>query len=419
MKILAVLALLITLSSSAYVNWSLDSVANSSQIISPASDSPGTCTISQTYTVLTNTLKGTFTCTGLKGNVTAAHIHIVTNSASYSVATDDGSVAGDCVINVNADGVTGDFTSAFKDSTTMDAICSDLAYFNFHTDAFGSGEVRANLVSMRPLCLLGSPVTPDGKAVVPADAVAPATGIRIPDFYIGFVANKVLPGGSGGAYIVFSWDSVNQILTVSGCTYGLTSNIISINAYYTDAPSTSIYTLTSGYSFATGKPFSFRITGFSDWGFAEVISGKAYIGIQTVTLPTGEITADLISANFPSFAGKCVPYTGLTYNDKVSLSCQVGTDSTHSAFTCAAGTYCSIDDLEIKSCSSLTSCYICECGATAADLPTFGYACCDKDDCNTNSLASYSCTTTPSGSTTISVGVFISLFAVLLMKWFN
>jgi len=412
MKILAVLALLITLSS-AYVDWTLDSVANGTQSEGYTSDSPGTCTISQAYTSADNTLKGSFTCSGLKANVTACHIHDV--GSSSSVTTTTGNVLADCPITVNADGVTGSFSCAFKDSTTMDAICNDQTYWNFHTDYDTLGEVRANLVSMRPLCNVKGGVALDGTTVVPDGAVAPDTGIRVADFYVGFVANQVLKG-TGGAYFVLSWDSVNQVLTVSGCTYGLTSDIDYMYAYYTDDDGTSFYTV-SVSTFPTGRPFSFRSYYITDWTLARFISGKANIVIETYTNTAGEIQADLDSTDFPSFDGTCVPYTGLKYDATQVLSCQYGSDSYSYDYDCSAGYFCAISDTETKFCSSLDYCYNCACGATTDDLPLTGYACCDFDNCNKLSLALLSCLT--GAGSTMSVGVFISLFAVLLMKWFN
>jgi len=409
MKILAVLALLITLSS-AYVDWTYDSIANGTQSEGYTSDSPGTCTISQKYVATTNTLSGTFTCSGLNKNVTAAHIHDC--GSLSSVTTTTGNVLADCSITVNADGLSGTFNCVFKDTTTIDAICNDQCYWNFHTDYDTLGEVRANLVNMRSICNLGGIVTLDGSVTTVGNA--PDTGIRVPDFYVGFIGATLK--GTGGAYFVLSWDSVNQVLTVSGCTYGLTSDIDYMYAYYTDDDGTSFYTV-SVSTFPTGRPFSFRSYYISHWILARFTSSKSNIVIQTYTNTAGEIQADLVSTDFPSFSGNCVPYTGLKYDATKVLNCQYGSDSYSYDYACPAGYYCAISDLETKFCSTQDYCYNCDCGAAGTDLPSTGYACCDFDNCNKLSLALLSCIT-GSGST-ISVGVFISLFAVLFMKWFN
>jgi hypothetical protein len=410
MKILVVLTLLLSLCT-AYEDWTLDSIANATQSEGYYPDSPGTCTISQTYTSADNTLAGTFTCTGLKANLTGVHIHDVTKS--YTVTTNTGAVLTDCPIMINADAASGTFTCAFKDTLTMDAICNDQCYWNFHTDYDTLGEVRANLVNMRPLCNVKGGVALNGEAVTVGSA--PSTGIEVADFYAGFIATTTV--GTGGGYVYISWDSVAQVVTVSGCTYGLTSDVYDIYMYYTDDDSSSYFYTVATSTFPSGRPFSFRsYYSLSDWDVAKMTSGKAYIVLETYTNTAGELQFDLNSDDFPAFDTSCRPYTGLKYDSTAVLTCQYGSDSYSTEYDCSAGYFCSISSLDTKSCTSLEYCYECDCGASDTDLPLSGYACCDFSNCNKLSLAFIGCI---SGAESISSGLLVSLFVALFMKWFN
>jgi hypothetical protein len=411
MKIFAVIALLISLCTAAYVDWTLDSIANATQSEGYTIDSPGTCTISQAYTTADNTLKGTFTCTGLKANVTAVHIHDVTSS--YSVTTTTGNVLADCPVTVNADGISGSFTCAFKDMVSIDAICNDQCYWNFHTDYDTLGEVRANLVNMRPLCNVVGGVALDGKCV--SVGSAPTTGIQVADFYCGFIGTTLK--GNGGGYTYVSWDSVAQVLTVSGCTYDLTSDVDYIYLYYKNDDGTSFYTVSTA-TFPSGRPFSFRSYYFTDWDLARITSGNAYAILESYTNTDGELQFDFNANDYPAFDSSCSPYTDLKYDATAVLKCQYGSEDYSYEYDCSAGYFCSVSSLDVKSCSSLEYCYSCGCGAVDTDLPSIGYACCDLDNCNTLSLATIGCVF-GNGAGSIAGGLLVSLFVALFMKWFN
>jgi len=149
MKILVVLALLFSVCV-AVVDFTYSSVANSTQCYNTYyPDSPGTCTMDLTYTSASNTLAGTFSCTGLKGNITAAHFHDVGTTSSITYNT--GNVIADCPITVNADGVSGSCSCKFADMTTMNALCADQLYINYHSTYDSLGEVRGNNVNMAPI----------------------------------------------------------------------------------------------------------------------------------------------------------------------------------------------------------------------------------------------------------------------------
>jgi len=415
MKIFALITLLFSLCT-AYEDWTLVSFANSTQSLGYYSDSPGNCTVTSTYTASTNTLAGSFTCVGLKSNVTSAHIHDVTSS--YSVTTTTGALFADCPITINTDGVSGSFSCAFKDNVIIDAICNDQCYWNFHTDADAQGEVRSNMVNMRPLCNVKGGVPLDG--VVVTVGTAPATGIRVADFYVGYIGTTL--AGTGGGYAYVSWDSVAQVLTVSGCFYGLTSEVDYIYLYYKDDEGSSFYTISIA-TFPSGRPFSFRTSYFTEWNLAKITSGEAYILLETYDNSAGEIQFDISSTTFPSFDSKCYPATGLKFDDTVTLKCQYGSSTYSYESTCSAGDFCSVSEtagIDTKSCSSLNYCYQCGCGAEEADLPTSGaQVCCDLDNCNTLSLALIGCIPGTGGAETISSALLVSLFVALFMKWFN
>jgi len=420
MKILIVLALLFSLCCAAYQDFTYTSVANSTQCYSTYyPDSPGTCTFDLTYTSADTTLKGTFTCTNLKGNVSAAHFHDVGTTSSLTYNT--GSVITDCVITVNADMVSGSCNCVFTTTTTMDALCADQLYLNYHTAYDSLGEVRSNLVSMAPLCHVKGGVALDGTVVIVTDA--PTTGVTVDSFYIGGQISETV----GGGYFYVSWIASTQTVIVSGILYGQPSSISTIYIYYPLDGSSSLG-LYSYYTFPSDCPFSFKSYSISLWTLAKLASGLATIN---VTLTDGTMVSYSItsSKNFPQDSSPCRPYVSAKLSS--SLTCQNGYTSTGFAtspsdYDCTDITYyCGVypySDYNSLTCTYYSNCYECDCTASESDLPLGGAVCCDTTNCNLLGFSGVNCFTgqPPSGSAgNLSVGFLISLFVVVFMKWFN
>jgi hypothetical protein len=418
MKILIVLALLFSLCT-AYQDFSFDSIANTTQAYGANQDftSLANCVFTQTYTDADKTLKGTFTCTSLQGNVTMAHLHDVGKSSSVTY-TGGAAIVADCPISINADQMSGLFSCVFlTTSTTMDSICNDQCYWNVHTTFDPTGEVRANLVNMAPICNIKGGVALDGVAV--AFGADPTTGVLVKAFSVGFFFTAVSPA-VGGGYVYATWNPTTSEIIFSGIFYGLASDVSTIYAYYPPQSTTSYYLYISYYSFPTGCPFSFKTTSIDDWDIAKFASGLSYITV--VTADGSELTLTIKSDDFPKSSAVCRPYTASL--PLTPLKCKSGyEDILVSETTCYDNTYfCGIEDFagEYKGCSYYSSCYDCDCGAdVATDLPSSGYACCDIDYCNSVSLAVLNCIGGGSGAASISVGFLVSLFVALFMKWFN
>jgi len=403
-----VLALLISLCSAGFQDWSYIFIANGTQA---ETTSPGTCTVNAAYTDATMTLTGTFTCTGLEGNVTAAHIHYCD---SYSITTNScpSSLIGDCPLVVNTDGASGTFNCVFKDYFSLTYICGDHTYWNFHTTAYPAGEARSNIVNMEPMCNVKGGVTLGSTVSVVGSA--PSTGIMVPSFYIGILATTVT--GTGGGYIYLSWDSVNQTLTVSGCFYGLTSNILSLYFNYPGDATYFIY-LTADYEIPSGYPFTLTYSP-SEWDLAKIISAYTTVAINTVN-NNGELTVACIANNFPVSTAPCYPYT-IAAPPTTALSCNVGLDGYTSVTTCGTGQVCGTDSVGDKYCAVPNiDCYKCTCGSVAS-VPSGYYVCCDTSLCNVGSFGPLGCITPSTGSGAgISFGFLVTLFVAVLMKWFN
>jgi hypothetical protein len=412
MKILAVLALLISLCSG-YQDFSYSCVANGTQ--AQVTGPTGTCTVTATYTDATKTLAGTFTCTGLTGNLTAAHIHICD---SYSITGDScpTSILTDCPLNLNADMASGNFNCMFADYYSMNAICADECYFNFHTEANAGGEARCNIINMGPTCNVAGAFSIDGSVV--SVGPAPATGLALlPNFYVGEWATPTT--GTGSGYIIVSWDSVNQTVTVSGDFTGLTSDVVSIDLNY-PGDGVPFITFTSYYNFPSDYPFTFTYPIYSVWDLAKIASALTSVVVNTVNNPNGELTIAITATNFPASAAPCVPYA--ISAPTTTLSCNVG-DSTYStSLPCTAGYVCGISVAGVYVCTPPTDlCYNCGCNGVST-VPNSLFVCCNKDNCNLGSAASLSCVTpTPGGSGAgfIPVGFLVTLFVAVFMKWFN
>jgi len=417
MKILAVLALLISLcsASGAPGNLAFTSVANNTQAYGASYTSPGVCTATVTYTASTMTLAGTFTCVGLLGNLTAAHIHncgttydtITYNDCPTSLITD-------CPLTINADLMSGSFNCVFTNTNSMTAICNDQCYFNYHTEYDASGEARANLVNMRPMCYATGFAI--GSGVVTVGTAVSTLAIPVPDFYVGWWATAL--SGTGGGYVICSWDSTNQTLTVSGCFYGLTGDITGF--YFSYPGELETYFLeVSYYTFPSGCPFSFRFQP-DQWGIAKLISAMATVEVDTSANPNGELSVACIGSNFPTSSAPCTPYTGSI--PSTAINCYDGYGSTVISYGCSQGEVCGIDSTGTKSCISPDLvCYTCGCNVDQSGLASTDFVCCNSNLCNSGTFAGLSCLSPPpsTGAGSISVGFLVTLVVAVFMKWFN
>jgi hypothetical protein len=419
MKILAVLALLISLSS-AYVDFTQPATANVTQAYgSYYKDSKGSCDVSISWAQATMTLSGSITCSGLTANVTGMHFHDVTKS--YTITYNTGNLISDVTVVVPADPNVWPYTFTAKLATmaTIDAICNDQVYLNVHTSYEPNGEVRANFVGMRAVCNVDKGV-PAGSVTAygPTDGLK---GVAIPDFCTGAIFGTATIG-TGNCYFQVCWEQATAILTISGNCYGLTSDVYGIYVYYPD-DSSSYFMYVSGYTFPQGCPFSFHYTGVTEWQLAKMISKDAYFTVETYDNTNGEVNVLVTTTDdstFPTWKSVCYPRTG-SLPDK-PLTCYYGYDANQYSYDCTSADqlcaiYASAGD-EVKTCSTWSYCYSCDCGADiTTDLPSFGYACCDTSYCNIVSLSVLFCL--QSGSSLIPGGLLVTLFVALLTKWFN
>jgi hypothetical protein len=425
MKILAVLALFFALCATQSVDFSTSVVANSSQAYSVTyDDSTGSCTADLKYTAADKKISGSGSCTGLKGNITLTHIHCVDDG--YSVTYNNGNPITECTVKPDAATATYtvdcDFgTAATTDS--IDAICASRCYLNIHTDYEPNGEVRSNLVNFKSLCLFGdTPIPLDGTVVVADDT--PDTGVKVASFCIGLTAVQKagVTGSNAGGYMTCCWDAGKQTLTLSGVFYGITNYIYGIYVELEGESSYFLYVSSSG--FKSDVPFAF-VQKADEWEVAKFTSSNAYITIDTSDYSSGELEIYITPSGqtgFPGNKGTCRPATP-KIDDTRSLTCWYGVDSSQYEYTCSAGQFCAVSEsagYDYKSCTSIDYCYTCDCGVDyEANLPTFGYACCDTDYCNVGSLGVQYCILTTDGAGSIPVGLLVSLFVALLMKWFN
>jgi len=367
------------------------------------------------------TIDGSITCTNLKGNATAMHIHDCTSS--YSVTYNTGGVLGDIVIPTPADPNAWPWTFSAKLATkdSINAICNDQTYLNVHTTYDANGEVRANFVNKKAMCNIPK-YAADGTVYV-YGATDGLTGIALPDFCLGGIFG-IATVGTGNCFFQICWEQATAILTISGNCYGLTSDVYGIYVYFPD-DSSSYFMYVSGYTFPQECPFSFHYTGVTEWQLAKMISQKAYITVETYDNTNGEIQIDVKPVDgsdsvFPTWKSVCYPRTGDLPKDP--LTCYYGYDSNQYSYDCTSADqlcaiYASAGD-EVKTCSTWSYCYSCDCGAdVSTDLPSFGYACCDTSYCNIVSLDVLFCLT--DGSSLIPGGLLVTLFVALLTKWFN
>jgi hypothetical protein len=308
------------------------------------------------------------------------------------------------------------FNAAGVDPKIMGALCNDQYYLNVHTTDEPNGEVRANCVGMAVTCNIKDYVA-DGTATT--YGVEPADG-TVQNFCITYIGSPVA-GSTGNCEITGCWNGIDQI-TISGCCYGLTSDVDEITCNYPE--DTYEYISFSYYDFPSGCPFSFRYISTDEWIIAKFTSGKSTIDVTTAASNTVEIIVDIVGegADFPVSTKPCRPYTGDVPAAGEPLDCYFGYDDYQTSSACSYDGYlCAIYDFvgdEYKTCISYNYCYDCDCGASVVDdLPSSGYACCDFTDCNAVSLDVLNCI---GGSASfMSSAILFALFGTLIMIWFN
>jgi len=297
----------------------------------------------------------------------------------------------------------------FADYSSMNAICADECYFNFHTDANPGGEVRCNIINMGPTCNIKGAFSIDSTVV--SVGPAPTTGLAlVPDFYVGFWV-------TGGGYIIFSWDSVNQTITVSGCFFGLTSDVTTIDLNY-PGDGVAFISFTPYNNFPSGYPFTFTYSIYSVWDLSKLTSALTTVAVNTVNNPTGELTIAITATGYPSSASPCVPYS--VAPPTTTLNCNVGVSGEFTSTPCSAGYLCGISAAGVYVCTPPTNlCYNCGCNGVST-LGSF-FVCCNTNNCNVGSASTLSCVTPApsSGAGFISVGFLVTLFVAVFMKWFN
>jgi hypothetical protein len=349
-------------------------------------------------------------------------MHIVTGTGSTNgIVYNNGGPIPECPFTINADGASGTFTCTFPDKTIVNQCCKDVCYFAFHVTPYDYVEARYNLVNMFPTCYSSTAVSLDGTAITIGDA--PDDGYMVADFCIGFIAEATV--GTGGAYVYICYDHVTEYITVSGTTYGLSSDIDEMYIYCSTDVSTSYLLYVSYYNFPTDCPFSFTVS-VTEWDLAKIRSGYTYMTVQTVTNPTGELKVDFDGADFPTTNAACqprileLPENPLTCEYELSGIDFDDTTCSDVDYYCSIYSYSITDESLTKGCTYANSyCYSCDCTADLSDLPSSGYLCCNTDNCNSGSFSVYNCLFDGSGAGSISYGLLVSIFVVLFMKWFN
>jgi hypothetical protein len=373
----------ITAANAGYQDFMMTYIANGTQA---DTTSPGICTVIATYTDASMTLSGTWTCTGLEANLTMAHIHYCPD---YDITEENcpSTLLTDCPLTVGADGTSGSFNCVFKDYTSMDAICGDNCYWNFHTDAYPSGEVRSNIVNTAPMCNVKGGIVIDG--TVTSIGSAPTTGIQIADFYVGFFATAAT--GTGGGYIIISWH--NQTLIISGCFYGITSAVDSIYFNY-PGDYTDFIDLSPFYSIPIGYPFTFHYVPSTAWDMGKLTSGMTQVAVNTAS-NNGELTVSITSSGFPASAASCAPYTITAPTTALTCYYTDGVIADYS-YTCTnVGDVCGITSAGVKGCiTPVDVCYSCTCNVVSPTGFT-GYACCNTNNCNVGTFSALGCGSSP------------------------
>jgi len=410
MKILSVLVLLFALCS-AYEDWTRSFTANETQAYSyhlnPASTA--SCAITLTYVDATKVLDGTMTCTDLKDNITAMHYH---DSSSYNIVTDIGAVVTDLVFTIPADPTVFPYTwSHTLTQAQADALCGDNYYINVHTIAQSGGEVRVNLVGMGVTCNIK-----DYTGAITSYGEAPTDG-GIPPFCGDFIGGAVDGTTEGGCYVTLCYDGSDFI--ASGVCYGLID--ISYAYIYYEYDSSYLYYLSSS-TFPADCPFSFRVSSYSDYYIAKMVSDRASF---TVTNTAGEeFKIGFTPADDEAFPANTKPcYPGTPEVTETALTCEYEYASfEYDDEVCSIGEVCgvySIGDYDYRGCVSPSSCYTCSCTADYETEAAGYYACCSTDNCNSVSQAVLFCLTSEDSASSFSSGLFVAFFLALIMKWFN
>jgi hypothetical protein len=412
MKILAVLALLISLSA-AYQDFSLTFTANATQTPYVTSSSTGSCTVTVKWDTASMTLSGDISCTGLSSNVTGVHFHDCTKD--YSIMNSDCNLLAGVSISVPTDPSMFPYLYSviLPDLLAMDSICNDQTYVNIHTKNYAGGEVRANVVSMRSVCNIPT-YKADGS--ITSYGTDPTSGVLVQDFCGTFTSYAA--SGPGVCIAQVCWDSAADTLTVSGICSDLPSDISEIYATYPDDYSSSFIYFTST-DLPMGCPFTYREISIDEEQMAYLLSKKSQLNFDLFS--TGGVQVNVTSSSaFPASKAKCVPFTGDLPTDLLKCYYSSSITAKYSDSDCYFKTdLCSVDSTDTdRNCLTYSSCYTCVCDAVAADLPAGGRACCNTNNCN-DDLDDIGCGGSTGAGFMISGGLLATLFVALISIWYN
>jgi hypothetical protein len=418
MKILFVLAILISLSS-AYLDFSrTDIVANTTQIYGFTPTATGTCSLTLSYVESTTTVSGTVDCTGVN-NVTAIHLHNCgTTDLIYCSAPTN--VLGDIPINfVGTFPIS--FSAKLDKQDSIKAICENRVYLNVHT-ADDYTQVRANIVDMVGICNIKD-YKGDGKIHKWGDdpKKEDTQTIKIGSFCIRKFSDAPATGVEGSIYFELCWDYLEQELYISGVASALKADVSEI--YLSYPFDGSYFAYISSYNFPSDAPFAFTYSP-SEFQAYKVASPITYFSVDT-DLVTDAFKVELKPAddsdNFPLPDFGCYPDTNLDYSD-TAISCYTGYDSTGYDLTeCSQGQVCATQEY-YKSCvdPAYLYCYSCACDSDLDTDLSSGYLCCDSSSCNLLGLKGLQAAICVFGSSSmIAGGLLVTIFFALISLWIN
>jgi len=436
MKILFVLSLLLSVSL-AFNDFTVTTTANNTQCPSTQYDT-GSCTIAHTYVDSTKNLAVAFTCSGLKGNITALHLHDV---GSSDLVYNTGTVI--YTVTLPTDGSLTFTTTWTLDDATIQAICHGTTYWNFHTDFDGSCEVRSNLATITPLCFVSGGVPIGGNAVTVGEAPTSAGTYPYATFCGGWSLDVIVTGGASevdaGGYFFVCYDSSTSYVYISGNIYGLDAANNEVHGIYVTFPGETYDFVSSYYTYNwnSGAPFSFTRSLSSVWEIAQLVSSNLNFTVETSAFSGGQFTQTVSNSAFPTAAttttNPCHPLANYKL-PAAALTCYSGYQTNDGSenlsslkeVTCADDTYlCSIyrsgtyDYYQCIQPSYYSQAWTCSC---PFDSTSFGsnYWVCNTDRCNVFSLAFSVCfVPDASSSSTLVSGVSLSLLLAFIMKWFN
>jgi len=214
------------------MSWDIgtNSVATVDQAVPAlAVASTGKCVVNLKYnSTAPPTLSGSFTCTGLTGNITASHVHILDAGVTL--------VAGTGVplfVLTGAADPTQPVTFTDIPAADISGICTDRTYVNIHTKDNPGGEVRLNLAGFAPICATGKPLLPQNYGdLTPLGDVPPAGQLPSWTLYVS------LTSGSGTCYTFLTYETGTPgSLNIAGECLGLSTGgkitSISLSQNYT------------------------------------------------------------------------------------------------------------------------------------------------------------------------------------------